>query len=223
MLIAGLQRMSMMDFPQQPCAVVFVPYCNMNCSYCHNEHILGKGTELMDEGYVLDFLERRKGLLTALTVSGGEPTLQPGLIPFIETAREMGYRIKLDTNGSKPEVLKALINKGLLEYVAMDIKGPEDKYDAVTRVKNDMQAIKRTIFYLRNSDIAHEFRTTFAAELTKEDILGAAELIQGAKRYYLQQYRKRKPEDPEPHLPSYVRETAEAVREKIGVCEVRGI
>lgn len=223
MLIAGFQKLSMLDYPGMPAAVVFTPYCNMNCWYCHNEHIIGKEASLMEEDDVLSYLEKRRGMLKAVVISGGEPTLQQGLVPFIETVRGMGYSVKLDTNGMRPDIVKDLLKKGHLDYVAMDIKGPLEKYAQVTRVSADTAAIRKTILYLINSGIPHEFRTTFAPDLTKEDILSAAELIAGTDAYYLQQYRKRTDEDPEPHSPSYVRETADAVRNKIGVCTVRGI
>ena len=223
MLIAGFRKTSFIDYPGQPCAVVFTPYCNMDCSYCHNAEILRGSVPLVPEEEVMAYLAKRAGLLRALTISGGEPTLQQNLLPFIVAARELGYRIKLDTNGTKPQVLKELMQKGLLDYVAMDVKASPEKYDAVTRVKNDMDAIRRSIALLRNGAVAHEFRTTFAPELTAEDVLAAAAMVKNTKRYFLQQYRPCKPEDAEPHPPSYVRETAARVEAEIGVCTVRGL
>ena len=108
MLIAGLRKTSFLDYPGQPCAVVFTPYCNMNCTYCHNEEILRGGVTLVPEAEVMDYLEKRAGTLAAVTVSGGEPTLQQDLVPFIERVRALGYRVKLDTNGMKPNVLQQL-------------------------------------------------------------------------------------------------------------------
>ena len=106
MLIAGFRKTSFIDYPGQPCAVVFTPYCNMDCSYCHNAEILRGSVPLVPEEEVMAYLAKRAGLLRALTISGGEPTLQQNLLPFIVAARELGYRIKLDTNGTKPQVLK---------------------------------------------------------------------------------------------------------------------
>ena len=177
----------------------------------------------MDEQRLLEFLKRRRGLLDGVTVTGGEPLLQPKLLRLLEKIRALGYLIKLDTNGTKPQVLKELMQKGLLDYVAMDVKASPEKYDAVTRVKNDMDAIRRSIALLRNGAVAHEFRTTFAPELTAEDVLAAAAMVKGTERYFLQQYRPCKPEDAEPHPPSYVRETAARVEAEIGVCTVRGL
>lgn len=223
MLIAGFQKTSMVDYPSKLSAVVFTPYCNFNCTYCHNFHILTADTILMDEQDVLGYLEKRKDVLQAVVISGGEPTLQQNLFDFARLVKSMGYLVKLDTNGTKPDVVKNLISHGLLDYVAMDIKAPEGKYNAITQASCDIAAVKRTIFYLRNLQIDHEFRTTFAPELTKEDILELADMIAGTDRYYLQQYRKRNPRDTEPHPPSYVIETAQAVKERIGVCTVRGL
>ncbi len=213
----------MVDYPGQPCAVIFTPYCNMNCTYCHNYHILGKDAQLIEEETVFSYLQKRKGMLKAVVVSGGEPTLQPKLSEFLANVRELGYQIKLDTNGGKPDVLKTLLDAHLLDYVAMDLKTSPAEYAAVTRSAVSVEDVKRSIFYLRNSGIDHEFRTTFAPQISKEDVLAAVELISGTQHYYLQQYRKRFDDDPEPHKPSYVNETADAVREKLGVCTVRGM
>ena len=223
MLIAGFRKTSFLDYPGQPCAVVFTPHCNMNCTYCHNEQILRGSVPLVPEAEVLSYLEKRVGLLPAVTVSGGEPTLQQDLVPFVERVKALGFLVKLDTNGMKPAVLQQLLLRGLVDYVAMDIKASPEKYDAVTRVRCDLDAVRRSIYLLQNSGVAHEFRTTCAPELTAEDVVGAAELVRGTERYFLQQYRPRKDEDPPAHPPSYVRETAEKVRQAIGVCEVRGL
>ena len=223
MLIAGYQKSSFLDYPGLPAAVVFTPFCNMNCSYCHNSHILSGSPRLIDESTVFEHLEKRAGTLKAVVISGGEPTLQQNLLPFIERVRQLGYRVKLDTNGMKPQVLSELLRGGLLDYVAMDIKAPQAKYEQVTRVAVDFPAIRRSIAHLRAGDVPHEFRLTFAPELTKADVVEAALLVKGTAHFYLQQYRTRSERDPMPHPPSLVYETADAVREAIGVCGVRGL
>ena len=114
MLIAGFRKTSFLDYPGQPCAVVFTPYCNMNCTYCHNADILRGGVPLVPEAEVFAFLEKRMGTLPAVTVSGGEPTLQQDLVPFLQWLREHGYRIKLDTNGLKPAVQQQVLLRGLV-------------------------------------------------------------------------------------------------------------
>lgn len=226
MLIAGLRKTSFLDYPGQPCAVVFTPHCNMNCTYCHNAEILRGSVPLIPEQEVLEYLEKRAGTLQAVTISGGEPTIQQDLVPFCERLRAMGYMVKLDTNGLKPAVMQELLLRGLVDYVAMDIKASPEKYDAVARVHCDMDAIRRSIYLLQHSGVQHEFRTTFAPELTTEDILGAVQLVDERTdnlRYYLQQYRPRSEADAPAHLPSYVQEAAERVRQVIGACEVRGL
>ncbi|MEA5049832.1 MAG: anaerobic ribonucleoside-triphosphate reductase activating protein [Eubacteriales bacterium] len=223
MLISGFQKTSFVDYPGQPCAVVFTPYCNFNCAYCHNAHILGRDASLIPEEPIWEYLEKRAGLLHALVVSGGEPTLQQNLEPFLERARLLGYRIKLDTNGSKPAVLQQLLNKGLVDYVAMDVKAPPEKYDEITGSTVDMDAIRKSIAILRNGAVAHEFRLTFFSKLTPDDARNAAKLVKGCQRFFLQQYRPRFENDPPAYAPKTVLETAWHITEEIGVCTVRGL
>ncbi len=223
MLIAGFQKNSFVDYPGEICAVVFAPFCNFNCSYCHNAHILGNDAPLLDEEAIFEFLEKRKGLLRAVVVSGGEPTLQQNLEPFIERVRSLGYLVKLDTNGSKPQVLQSLLSKSLLDYVAMDIKAPLDQYALIARSPVDGAAILRSITLLQNGGVNHEFRLTFAPQLSPDDAVEASRLVKGCERFYLQQYRPRNEFNPPAHSPDVVRETAERIKNDIGVCLVRGI
>jgi len=224
MRIAGFQKTSFVDFPGKIAAVVFTPYCTMNCTYCHNRHILGKNAPLLDEGEILEYLQKRKGMLDAVVISGGEPTLQPNLQEFIERLRDMGYMIKLDTNGSNPTVLHRLIAGGLLDYVAMDIKAPFEKYRSVTQTDDDIESIRRSVTLLMNSPVEYEFRTTFAPQLTPEDIEVLAGQIKGAKKYCIQQYRKVEADDPSPHQPSVVRRAGELAQNILGIdVEVRGL
>ncbi len=223
MLIAGFQKTSFVDYPGQPCAVVFTPYCNMDCVYCHNAHIIRRDAPLMAEEPVLEYLEKRAGLLGAVVISGGEPTLQQNLEAFILRVRTFGYLIKLDTNGTKPQVLLSLLNKNLLDYIAMDVKAPAEKYDEITRSHVDMDAIRRSITLIRNSGVAHEFRLTFAPELTPGDALETARMVKGCDRFYLQQYRPRNEQDLPAHAPAEVLRTGEAIAREISNCTVRGL
>jgi len=223
MLIAGFQKTSMLDYPGKLAAVVFAPFCNFNCVYCHNAQILQEGAPLLDEEEVLSFLERRAGLLQAVVVSGGEPTLQQNLNEFIRRVREMGYLVKLDTNGAKPAVVKSLIAEKLLDYIAMDVKAPLPKYDTIARTNVDTDAVQRSILIIRNGGVPHEFRLTFAPQLTPEDAVETARLVKGCERFYLQQYRPRSSADPKAHAPAVVRETAKRIEAEIGVCIVRGL
>ena len=223
MLIAGFQKNSFVDYPGQIAAVVFTPYCNMNCVYCHNDHILGKDTVLLDEDEVFGFLKKRAGTLGAVVISGGEPTLQKNLEPFILRVRALGYLVKLDSNGARPQILQALIDKGLLDYVAMDVKAPLQRYGEIARAPVDINAIQKSIALLENSAVPHEFRLTFAPQITEDDAVETARLVKGCKRFYLQQYNPRNETDPPAHSPQTVRHTAERIRQEIGVCTVRGI
>lgn len=223
MLIAGFQKTSFVDYPGQPCAVVFTPYCNMDCVYCHNAHIIKRDAPLIPEDPVLEYLEKRVGLLGAVVISGGEPTLQQNLEAFILRVRTFGYAVKLDTNGTKPQVLLSLLSKKLLDYIAMDIKAPANKYDEITHSCVDMDAIRRSIAVIRNSGIPHEFRLTFAPQLTQEDALETVRMVKGCDRFYLQQYRPRNDLDPRAHPPNEVLKTGEAIAREIGNCTVRGL
>lgn len=222
MKIAGFQKTSFVDFPKCVSCVVFTPLCNMRCSYCHNKHILSGDYPIIPELTVFDYLQKRKGMIKGVVVSGGEPTLQPDLERFVCSVKEMGYRVKLDTNGTNPNVLKKLCEKGYVDYVAMDIKAPLEKYDQICGSDIDKQRIKESIDFLKTSGIMHEFRTTFCPELTKEDILDISKKIVQQSDYYLQQYRQVEGGDI-PHTREYVEQTAEAVLQNGGKCVVRGL
>lgn len=223
MLIAGFQKTSFVDYPGQPCAVVFAPYCNFDCVYCHNAHIIKRDAPLIPEEPVLEYLEKRAGLLSAVVISGGEPTLQQNLEAFILRIHTFDYKVKLDTNGSKPQVLLSLINKNLLDYIAMDVKAPSEKYGEITRADVDMDAIRKSIAIIRNSGMAHEFRMTFAPQLTLDDAVETARMVKGCQRFYLQQYRPRNDLDPRAHCPEDVLRAGEAIAREIGNCTVRGL
>ena len=190
MYIIGEERASFVDYPDQISIVYFCAYCNMECKYCHNSELVkGKGTAIRDEE-IFDFLEKRKKFVDAVCISGGEPTLHEGLYDFAKKVKDKGYLVKLDTNGTNPEVVKKLINEKIVDYVAVDIKAPFHKYEAVIGTKINIEAIKNTIDILKNSHIDYEFRTTVCKELlTKEDILKIAEYLKGSKRYSIQNFR----------------------------------
>lgn len=223
MQIAGLQKTSFVDYPGQPAAVVFTPYCNFQCAYCHNAEILGADTPLLTESYVWEHLERRAGTLKALVISGGEPTLQRQLSAFMRRAKALGYLIKLDTNGSKPQALRELLRARLMDYIAMDIKAPIERYAEIVGTNVDADAIRTSIALIRNSGLPHEFRTTFCPQLSVDDVVAASLLVKGTAHYYLQQYRPPKEGAAAPHPPSVVQAAAEAVRESGTECIVRGL
>lgn len=222
MNIAGFQKSSFVDYPGIISCVVFTPGCNMKCGYCHNKHILGGNAPKVDALEVMDYLNKRKGMLKGVVVSGGEPTLQPELKGFVANLKEMGYKVKLDTNGTNPEVLKALLEKGFIDYVAMDVKANLEKYSLVAGCGINTEMIMETVKLLKESGVFHEFRTTFCPLLTKEDILDISKNIVGDSDYYLQQYRQVVGEG-QPHPRAYVEETAGAVIANGGKCIVRGL
>lgn len=190
MKIGGLQRCSLIDYPGKIGAVVFTQGCNFRCPYCHNPELVDPARfkpSLADE--VIPFLETRRGKLDAVTVTGGEPTLQPDLAPFLRQIRRMGYLVKLDTNGSMPEVLERLLGEHLIDYLAMDLKGPLAKYEKITAVAVNRESIRRSIEIVLGSGIDHEFRTTVVrSQLGPADLAELAGLIQTGRLYVLQPF-----------------------------------
>ncbi len=222
MQIAGLVKNSFLDYPGLIAAVVFVPGCNMDCWYCHNRS-LWSNVNLLGTAEVLSFLEKRRGFLDGVVISGGEPTLQSGLPPFIRIVKQMGYRVKLDTNGLKPEVVEALLSE--LDYVAMDIKAPPGQLSRVVSFALDDEPIWRCADLLMGSGVDYEFRTTFMPMLDAGDIEEISRRIKGARRYVLQQYRKTDDRklQPEPHNAETIKKAAEAACEHVKDVVIRGL
>ena len=187
MILSGLQKLTLLDFPGRIAATVFTRGCNMRCPFCHNASLVVGGADIIPEEEFFAFLESRRGRLGGVCVSGGEPTLQADLPRFIEKIKAMDFEVKLDTNGTNPEMLSSLIDGGLLDYVAMDIKSSPEGYARVSGVSPDMEKIKRSIELLLSDKIDYEFRTTVAKPLfSTGDFVEIGKLIKGAKRYYLQ-------------------------------------
>ncbi len=222
MLIAGFQKTSFVDYPGKISSVVFTPGCNMRCWYCHNSHINAGEVELFDESDIMAYLEKRRDILEGVVVSGGEPTLHSDLRDFLLRIKALGYPVKLDTNGTNPLLLSELINEGLVNYVAMDIKAPLSRYRDITCTDDDLSAIRRSITLLINGSVDYEFRTTFAPCLQPEDMNELCADIRGAKRLFIQQYRPVRPDHPAPHPPSALEEAAVVALKQIGQCAVRG-
>lgn len=190
-LIKGFQKLSLIDYPDKLCATIFVGNCNFRCGYCYNKDLVLHADQLstITENWVLDFLESRKTFLDGLCIGGGEPTLHDDLPNFLIQVKKLGYAIKLDTNGSNPTMLQQLIRRHLIDYCAMDIKAPLQKYSQVTSVPVNIASIKRSIKILKKGDIDYEFRTTVTPEiLTLEDITELVSDLQTAKRYVIQQF-----------------------------------
>ncbi|HBH87610.1 MAG TPA: anaerobic ribonucleoside-triphosphate reductase activating protein [Syntrophaceae bacterium] len=191
MKIGALQKVSLIDYPGEICAIVFTQGCNFRCPYCHNPELVNPElyNERLPEEVIFSFLAKRKGKIDAVTITGGEPTIQHGLIDFVKRVRKKGYSIKIDTNGSNPEVIDKLLSMKLLDYIAMDIKSPAEKHKIVTRSQINFDTIKQTIELIMKSGIPYEFRTTALKKLLEEnDILDIASLIKNARLYVLQQF-----------------------------------
>lgn len=190
MIIAGLQKSSLIDYPNEIAAVVFTSGCNFRCPFCHNGGLLeDKKSQKITPEEVLDFLKTRQNKLQGVVISGGEPTLHKDLEDFIIKTRGLGFKIKLDTNGSNPNVLIDLVNKNLIDYAAMDIKSPLKKYKEATNSNIDTEKIKESIDFLLKGKVDYEFRTTVVKEsLSFDDFRIIAQEIKGAKRYFLQKF-----------------------------------
>lgn len=166
MQIVGLQKMTLLDYPGKVACTVFLPGCNFRCPFCHNGQLLeGKQDILMDDGELLIFLSKRKGLLDGVCITGGEPTLQPELVSLIAQIKSMGFAVKLDTNGSHPDVLKDLVSQNLLDYAAMDIKNSPDAYTRTAGACVQLQQIEESIRFLAEDRVDYEFRTTVVDQL----------------------------------------------------------
>ena len=191
MIICGLTKLTLLDYPGIMAATVFVGGCNFRCPYCHNSGLLKKEAAVIPEEEVLSFLESRKGKLEGVCISGGEPTLYNDLVPFITKLREMGFRIKLDTNGQNPKLLKVLIDSRLVDYIAMDVKNFPDNYGPTVGLREmDCTAIDESIRLLISSKVNYEFRTTVCRELHNvESVRRIAVWLKGARAYYIQPYK----------------------------------
>lgn len=192
MKINGFQKLTLLDYPEKMACIVFTAGCNFRCPFCHNAslvtHIDDSFTYTEEE--IFSYLEKRRGLLDGVCISGGEPLLQPDIEEFTIKVKSLGYLVKLDTNGSFPDKLISLVNKGLIDYVAMDIKNSKEKYPKTAGLVNlKIEDIEKSIEFLLGGTVDYEFRTTVAEGLhTVEDIEKIADWIKGAKKYFLQNF-----------------------------------
>ena len=192
MTIHGFQKMTLLDYPGRVACTLFTAACNFRCPFCHNAGLVTKidTAERIDEEEIFSYLKKRQGILDGVCITGGEPTLQKDLPEFIRAIRALGYAVKLDTNGTSPELLKMLIDEGLLDYVAMDVKNAPEKYPLTVGLADyDITPIQRSIDLLLEGRVDYEFRTTVVAEYhTPEDIASIARWTRGAPRYFLQPF-----------------------------------
>ena len=191
MLIKGFQKLTLLDYPGKTACTVFTGGCNYRCPFCHNAGLVTKmDTEIIPEGEVFAHLKKRQGILDGVAVSGGEPLLQGDIEEFLAEIKKLGYQIKLDTNGSFPEKLKSIIDKGLCDYVAMDIKNSKERYPETIGIdKFDISLMEKSVDILMSSDVEFEFRTTVTKNFhTIKDIENIGEWVKGVKNFYLQNF-----------------------------------
>ena len=188
----GLQKLTLLDYPEKTACTLFTGGCNFRCPFCHNALLVTDidSTKVYSEEEILAFLSKRTGLLDGVCITGGEPLMHGDIAEFIKKVKDMGYKVKLDTNGTFPERLGELLKNRLVDYVAMDIKNSKEKYAETAGIDNiNLSDIEKSINMLKASDIDYEFRTTVVGEFhTEADILKTAEWIKGAKRYFLQNF-----------------------------------
>jgi len=229
--IGGLQKLTLIDFPGHLAATIFLTGCNFRCPFCYaSELVLPekiKKQPKISEKELFQFLKERKNLIEGVVLCGGEPTTSKNLISLIKKIKKMGFFIKLDTNGSSPEILKDLIDKKLIDYVAMDIKGPKERYNNFSGVKVDIKKIQKSIDILKEGKVDYEFRSTIVPTLhKKEDVIEMAKWIRGAKRYFLQNFRPEKTIDPKfekikPYPQEFLLEIQKIISPFFEVCQVR--
>ncbi|MEM5825941.1 MAG: anaerobic ribonucleoside-triphosphate reductase activating protein [Candidatus Aenigmatarchaeota archaeon] len=191
MKIGGIQKTSLIDYPEKISTVVFTQGCNFRCRYCYNSKLVLPELfeDPIDEKDIFSFLEKRKGKIDGVVISGGEPTIHKDLPIFIKKIKDMGFLVKVDTNGTNAKMIESLINEKLVDYVAMDVKAPLEKYENITQTHVDKDNIKKTIEILLNSKIEYEFRTTYVKSLlTLDDFIKIGEMIKNAKLYAVQAF-----------------------------------
>lgn len=192
MKISGFQKMTLLDYPGKVACTLFTAGCNFRCPFCHNASLVTHidDSVVYDEQEVLSYLEKRFGLLDGVCITGGEPLLQNDIADFLKKVKQIGYSVKLDTNGSFPDRLQHLVEEKLVDYVAMDIKNSIEKYPQTVGIKNfDISPILKSVEFLLKGKVDFEFRTTIVKEFhTTQDIVDATEWIKGAPRYFLQSF-----------------------------------
>lgn len=232
MIIGGLQETTLIDFPGKIACTVFLSVCNFRCPWCYSPELVLPEKIIkqprLQEAYVFNFLKERQGLLEGVVICGGEPTVNKELPLFIEKIKNMGFAVKLDTNGSNPEMLKELVAKGLIDYVAMDIKTTKEKYPAVFNGEVKIEDIEESVRFLKLDRVPFEFRTTVVPTIhEKEDFKSIAEWIGGNNvKYYLQGFRAEKTIDSSfekisPYKDIELKEIVKGIAPHFKFCELR--
>lgn len=232
MKVTGIQKLTLLDYPGVVACTVFTAGCNFRCPFCHNAMLVLPeqiDDECLTDDEVFGFLKKRKGVLDGVAVTGGEPLLHADMPEFLARVKELGYKIKLDTNGSNPELLSEIVKNKLVNRVAMDIKNAPEEYARTIGLKSfDIAPVERSKEMLLRGDIDYEFRTTVVKGIhTKESLIGAAKWIEGAKEYYLQQFKDSGnlilPDGLSAYDEKQMHALADAVRDYVPTVEVRGV
>ncbi|MBU3964565.1 anaerobic ribonucleoside-triphosphate reductase activating protein [Patescibacteria group bacterium] len=232
MKIGGIQKSTLIDYPGKVSATIFVSGCNFKCGFCHNPELVLveeiKKHQCISEEKIWEFLEERKGFLDGVVICGGEPTIYDDLPDFIEKIQDMGFLIKLDTNGSRPEILQQMIELNLLDYVAMDVKAPKKRYKAVVGADIDVGQIEKSIKLLKKGVIDFEFRTTLVPGLVeRKDVLEIVKWISPAPKYFLQNFQSQgkiidsKLSKVRPFQDGYLEKLKEEITPHFDVCQIR--
>jgi pyruvate formate lyase activating enzyme len=189
MKIGGLEKTTLIDYPGKVACMIYTIGCNFRCPYCHNPELVDETAEIIDTETIFNFLKERKPLLDGVVITGGEPTMHDDLLEFMKRIKDLGYLIKLDSNGTRPEMISKAISMNLVDYIAMDMKSPLEKYSQQVARPVNTEAIKESIRIIMRSFVDYEFRTTVVKSLlSQEDIVSIAQSIRGAKKYYLQRF-----------------------------------
>lgn len=204
MLLTAIQKFTLLDFPGKISCIAFTPGCNFRCGFCHNpEFVLPNEIRNIKHSFIsestfFNFLEKRKNLLDGVVISGGEPTIAPGLIDFMKRIKQEGFLVKLDTNGNRPEILAEALTHAVVDYIALDIKTSFEKYSTLVKGSSRVEKLKESVSIVKNSGIDYEFRTTLIKEIHSQKILEQMRKDIGkAKAYYLQTFRPQKTLSPE--------------------------
>lgn len=231
MEIGGLEKTTLIDYPGRLAATIFLIGCNFRCPFCYSAELVLpekiKEQPRISEKELFDFLKERQGLLEGVVICGGEPTIHKNLPDFIKKIKDLGYLVKLDTNGSNPEILKKLIDEKLIDYVAIDIKAPKEKYELAAGVKVNISNIEKSVNILKKEKVDYEFRMTIVPTLhAKEDIIEIAKWIGPVRRFYLQNFRPEKTLNPEfekikPYSKDFLLEIKKEISHFFEICQVR--
>lgn len=230
MNIGGFQKTSLLDYPDKISAIIWTIGCNLRCPFCYNTRLVNGNIDPISEEEILEFLENRINKLEAIVITGGEPLLQEDILEFITKIKQMGYLIKIDTNGANPYKLETLLEKKLIDYVSMDVKASKHKYELLTGKPVDISKIDASISIIKEFAPDYEFKTTIIPTLLdKQDILEIASWLNKSKRYYLQQFKNntllisQKLQKIQPYTYEYLEDILMDIKPYFTICKLRGI